>query len=965
MKRNIFIGLSALGLWLLSISSYQLFAQCAGTDATVTICNKETDPALQTYDLFAQLGGSPVTGGTWVSDNPINNDALIDPANGILNLWAINTADIHSFTYSNPSCDTSSATVTIELGGYAGEDNVDGGANACQDPGINLFAFLDNNIVGLNADLNGQWVETSTTPTNALSGFLLDATNVPGGIYTFEYTTPVVGSCPAETATVLLEIHEEPNPGVGQPINLCETDDLSGLTNVNLFDRLIGEDNNGVWSEDQAVGQISGPSDSFINIQELYNDNGPGIYSFRYMVFPDQGVCTPASSVVVVTIEEQLELTGTITIDDYCLGSGSNTVAIAYDDSLLADGTYNLTYALSGGATGSTTIPVVFTGGSASFTITQTLPTNQEVFIQLTGLGPTVFCTSIINVPQESFTISEVPQPTISATEACFDEASTITLSNVFQSSLVLSNETYAVSYELTAPSGAVSTLTSPAITFVNGEGSFAIADSILAEDGVYSISIAQPLNFTSPCTIDPIATTFNIIPEPDAIQLGIATDNQCDATSLEVVINAPVLSSGQYMITYTVMEQDTGTSVINNTIDFAGGTANFDVDITGLADGFYVVTLNSIQNDTTPCRRVFQFNLTDTFAINGTPQDPDVPSSQVFCLADFAPNQPTVGDLMTNNGSTVSWYEDDMATMPLDPSTVLIDGEDYYAATDISGCESETRAVSVVSLVQTGPVTTADANPAFCGSDNATLADLNVIAPNGGNIVWYDAATDGNVLANTTLLQDGITYHAVEAENGCESTTRLAVTPTVTIVPTPIVTDAGAQCSLDMPTIASLEDDVSIDSAYELIWYDSQTGTTELSTNETLVEGATYYVAAYDMVSGCESPRVAILVTLTNCNPEDYDSLIPDGFSPNGDNINDTYTLVNFEFIFPNYTIEIFNRYGRKVFDGNAITGPWDGKSSTTSIGSDVMPNGVYFYVINFNRDNLPPKQGRLYLSR
>ena len=963
MKKYALTAIMAIGLYAMAVNTAH--AQCAGTDATVTICDKDTNPALQTYDLFAQLGGSPVAGGSWVSNDPTNNDAL-DPATGILNLWNINNAGVHTFTYSNPSCDSSTATITVELGGYAGEDNMDGNANACQDAGINMFAFVDSSVPGLNADLNGVWAEDpGNLATGMLSGSLLDARTYPPGFYTFTYTLPAVGTCSIDVATVILEIHQEPNPGLGQGINLCESDDLSGLTNVNLFDQLINEDNDGVWSEDQPVGQISGPSDSFINIQELYDDNGPGVYGFRYTVSPDQGVCTPASTVVFVTIEEQFELVGTLSIDDYCLGNGTNTVTLSYDPSLLSDGIYDLTYTLSGGVTATTTLSdVSINGGSFVFTLTESIPANQEVFIDITGLGPTVFCTSVISVPQESFTINDVPQPSIAATEACFDEASTVTLSNVFQSSLALSNETYAVSYELTAPSGAVSTQTSPDITFANGEGSFAIADSILTEDGVYAITIANPLNFTSPCSVDPLTTSFNIIPEPEAIQLAISTDNQCDATSLEVVVNAPTLPNGSYIITYTVIEQDTGTSVINNVINFAGGSANFDVDITGLNDGFYTVELSSVQNDTTPCRRIFDFTLSDTFAINGTPQTPDVPTTQNFCLADFDPNVPTVADLVTNDGSTVNWYEDDTATTPLDPTTPLVDGEDYFAGAEISGCENETRAVTVVSLIQTDTVTTIDINPDFCGSDNATVADLDVLAPNGGNIIWYDAATDGNVVPDTTLLEDGVTYYAVEESNGCESGTRLEVTPTVTNVPTPTIgPNTGQECGIEMPTIADL--DVTIDSAYDIIWYDNATDGNELSTSETLVDGAIYYVVGFDPITGCESPRVAIPVSLGNCDPEDFDSLIPDGFSPNGDTINDTYRLVNFEFIFPNYTIEIFNRYGKKVFEGNAITGPWDGKSSTSSIGSDVMPNGVYFYIINFNRDNMPPKQGRLYLSR
>jgi hypothetical protein len=70
-----------------------------------------------------------------------------------------------------------------------------------------------------------------------------------------------------------------------------------------------------------------------------------------------------------------------------------------------------------------------------------------------------------------------------------------------------------------------------------------------------------------------------------------------------------------------------------------------------------------------------------------------------------------------------------------------------------------------------TTPAPTGDAAQDFC---NETLADLTVT---GTGIVWYDAATLGNILPATTVLVDGATYYASQTLNGCESLTRLAVT--------------------------------------------------------------------------------------------------------------------------------------------------------------------------------------------
>ena len=68
----------------------------------------------------------------------------------------------------------------------------------------------------------------------------------------------------------------------------------------------------------------------------------------------------------------------------------------------------------------------------------------------------------------------------------------------------------------------------------------------------------------------------------------------------------------------------------------------------------------------------------------------------------------------------------------------------------------------------------------------------------------------------------------------------------------------------------------------------------------------------------------------------------IPNVFSPNNDNINDTWNLED-TFLFYDTEIKIYGRYGRLVFESIGYTSPWDGKNFR---GNDV-PDGVYFYHI------------------
>src|SRR5690606_29612165 len=63
-----------------------------------------------------------------------------------------------------------------------------------------------------------------------------------------------------------------------------------------------------------------------------------------------------------------------------------------------------------------------------------------------------------------------------------------------------------------------------------------------------------------------------------------------------------------------------------------------------------------------------------------------------------------------------------------------------------------------------------------------------------------------------------------------------------------------------------------------------------------------------------------------------------PNAFSPNGDNINDTYTP--FGTHVKNITYAIFNRWGEKVFESSSLVIGWDGKYK-----GQLQPAGIYVY--------------------
>ncbi|WP_179344418.1 thrombospondin type 3 repeat-containing protein [Winogradskyella ursingii] len=79
---------------------------------------------------------------------------------------------------------------------------------------------------------------------------------------------------------------------------------------------------------------------------------------------------------------------------------------------------------------------------------------------------------------------------------------------------------------------------------------------------------------------------------------------------------------------------------------------------------------------------------------------------------------------------------------------------------------------------------------------------------------------------------------------------------------------------------------------------------------------------------------------------------------TPNGDNINDTWTVLNAER-FPNMTIKVYNRWGNEVFSAKGYNNDWKGTN-----GGDTLPTGSYYYTIDQNGDGAVVLTGWIYLT-
>lgn len=137
--------------------------------------------------------------------------------------------------------------------------------------------------------------------------------------------------------------------------------------------------------------------------------------------------------------------------------------------------------------------------------------------------------------------------------------------------------------------------------------------------------------------------------------------------------------------------------------------------------------------------------------------------SSQVFCKI----NKPKISDI-TVTATNPKWY-DASGIVITNLSQELTDNTKYYVTQNSSGCESGKTEILIKLSDPTPP--TGNSLQDFCSASNPTLKDILVT---GTSIKWYNNL--GNLLPETTALQNGETYYASQTANGCESTQKLAV---------------------------------------------------------------------------------------------------------------------------------------------------------------------------------------------
>ena len=225
---------------------------------------------------------------------------------------------------------------------------------------------------------------------------------------------------------------------------------------------------------------------------------------------------------------------------------------------------------------------------------------------------------------------------------------------------------------------------------------------------------------------------------------------------------------------------------------------------------------------------------------------------------------------------------------------------------------------------------------------------------PNNSTIEWFMDGTlmEGETGVTLTVTETAfysaiITVDNTDCSYGDDILVEFFQSPVISPVEDAIIKCANEGYTLEV-NIENSDQLNSLTYIWTLDGIDLQTGTENTYyLDEMNEESGEFTVTVFDDITYCWSS--------TTINVDFYENSycvdLPQGLSPNGDGFNDCLILDHLEDREDIDKLEVFNRYGTKIYELNEYVDQWCGSDQD----GKVVPVGTYFYIIYFNSSKEP----------
>ena len=423
----------------------------------------------------------------------------------------------------------------------------------------------------------------------------------------------------------------------------------------------------------------------------------------------------------------------------------------------------------------------------------------------------------------------------------------------------------------------------------------------------------------------------------PNIIGLNTTTANICQGSTQNYTITS-LLSAGFNNPVYQWQQSFNGSAFV----DIVGANAlNYTINfLPTSAIGVYKYRLAVSEQGTLAfpnCRIIsapisITINPTPTVTIDGVSQL--CQQQNILLTASGAANYVWSGpNTFSSNSNPISISNINL----INAGTYFVTGSNSFGCTSIAN-----------KIISISPKPTA--NVAFGDTLICVNKTIQLIANGGSTYNWFPATNVSNAtISNPNVSPRDTINFFVEVSNtfGCKDTAFV----NVNVIKLPIV-DAGANQVLVGNSVAQLLGTI-IGNYSNYFW----TSNTSLSNSNILnptaqITNDTEFYLTANAINNCGTVADSVFIKVFK------NIYIPNVFTPNGDNTNDTWNIPALD-AFPNAEVKIFNRYGQIIYERKSNLLNWDGKFK-----GERLPTGTYVYVIDL-KNNSPIYKGSLLLLR
>ncbi|MCI5057230.1 MAG: choice-of-anchor L domain-containing protein [Flavobacteriales bacterium] len=855
----------------------------AGNDATIDTCISSSS-----FNLFGALGGNPDAGGSWFP-NTISGNGIYNPIS--------DPAGIYTYTVAGPpGCPSVSADVTI---------NLFNPPNAGQNAAVTLCnnslkTSLFHELSG-NPEVGGTWSPSLSSGNDSLNPAV-----DPAGNYT--YTVLGIHGCPDSSAQVSVLINAPLNAGNDNFVDTCVNS-----ASFSLLPYLgPGADPSGAWLPNLAGGLFD-PSIDTAGVYEYVvpaNGNCPGDtarVNVAFTALPNAGLDSVLSICITAPILTLANYIGG-TPDPGGVWSATTNTPGQFDPSIDNPGNHSYT------VTGVDGCPDAISFVTVNVNALNNPGTDHHVFLCNTDVSINLF-DSLGGTPQNNGVWLNTP----SSGTSMFDPS--VDVSGQFI-------------YEIAGSPGCPDTAATVTVTV-----------DIIGDPGLDSI--------LDLCAIDAPANLFTHL--SGTPQTGGAWSPPTNG--LSGIFDPAIDTSGTYSYTISgvgscpdvsanvsvsvIQPVDAGLDNVLNLCVLEPNFSAFD-SLLGSPDPFgtWSPQFNSNTNIFNPSN---DLSGTYTYTVLGQSPCPDDQSQlTINLISQFDATIKTVVPMCS--------HEQPITILSADPGGIwngvgIVDSLNGVFDPVIAGpgnhfityMEDDYCGNSDTTVITVHETPTARFITDSIGQCSPVVVDfINQSTGPYNNCEWHfgNGETSYDCNPSLTFSESGsFDVVLVINSNYCEDSIRIPGLVNIPLNPVAKFEFSPENLTLDYTTVAFSNYSLNYDSlSWDFAISESINEENPIVTYPYNTDGQYEVCLEAFNVAGCVSEYCDVIEIL----PEFY-LYVPNAFSPNGNNVNDQFGPSLFGKMPLEYTFQIFNRWGDKVFETRNTTEKWDGTFNNKLADSEV----------------------------